>query len=147
LASRTRSPRGTVGPTRRLSLDIDGLKAVNDRFGHAAGDAALVAFASALRQAVRAEDIAVRLGGDEFLVLLQETGEEEATIVADRLLEALRSEARDDHVHGVSAGVVGWSPGASVADLLRRADALVYESKRRGGARVMREKDLDRAIS
>ncbi|HEV8468604.1 MAG TPA: GGDEF domain-containing protein [Candidatus Limnocylindria bacterium] len=126
-------------PYSVLAFDIDGLKSINDTFGHAAGDAALVAFASELRKAVRAEDVAVRLGGDEFLVLLPETSAEEAALVGERLLEALHSESRDDRVRGVSAGVVGWTPGSGAEDLMRRADALVYESKRRGGGRLTRE--------
>jgi diguanylate cyclase (GGDEF)-like protein len=127
-------------PYSVLALDIDGLKGINDRFGHAAGDAALVTFAGALRSAVRAEDVAVRLGGDEFLVLLPETAAEEAALVGERLLEALHSESRDDRVRGVSAGVdrmdarywSGGPPASGRCARLRKQTARRWTSDARG---------------
>jgi diguanylate cyclase (GGDEF)-like protein len=125
-----------------VAFDVDGLKKINDGFGHAAGDAALVALAASLRAAVRSEDVAVRVGGDEFVVLLPDAGEDDAFAVGERLLETLRSEARPDRVRSVSAGVVAWRAGATSEELLREADALSYQSKRRGGAGLTRARDL-----
>jgi diguanylate cyclase (GGDEF)-like protein len=125
-----------------LAFDVDGLKKLNDRFGHAAGDAALADLAASVRAAVRVEDVAVRIGGDEFLVLLPYTGEEDAVVIGERLLETLLAETRPDRVRSVSAGVVTWTEGATTEGLLREADMLSYESKRRGGARLTRSRDL-----
>ena len=125
-----------------LAFDVDGLKKLNDQFGHAAGDAALVALAASVRAAVRFEDVAVRVGGDEFVVLLPDAGEDAALAVGERLVKSLGSETRADRVRGVSAGIVAWRPGVTAEELLAEADALSYESKRRGGARVTRARDV-----
>ncbi len=76
-------------PLAVLALDVDGLRRVNDGLGHRAGDAALRAVAHALSETTRATDIAARTGGDEFMVFLLQTTEEEAVACARRLLEAL----------------------------------------------------------
>jgi diguanylate cyclase (GGDEF)-like protein len=128
-----------------LAFDVDGLKKLNDRFGHAAGDVALVALAASVRAVVRFEDIAVRVGGDEFLVLLPNTGESEGIVVGERLLETVLAETRSDRVQSVSAGIATWRKGATAEELTREADALSYESKRRGGARLTRARDLSAA--
>jgi len=116
-------------------LDIDGLKAVNDRRGHAAGDRVLVSFAGAARTAARSVDIVARLGGDEFVVLMPETDEDAALPLADRLREVC-SQAAGAGVEPVtcSVGVVTYeqAPG-DVEELLARADALMYEAKAAGG--------------
>jgi diguanylate cyclase (GGDEF)-like protein len=125
-----------------LAFDVDGLKKVNDQFGHAAGDAALAALAKAVRAAVRLEDIAVRVGGDEFVVLLPDTDEDEAAIVGERLVTAVLAETRPDRVAGVSVGLATWRDGVTAEELLREADALSYESKKRGGARLVRVRDI-----
>jgi diguanylate cyclase (GGDEF)-like protein len=121
-----------------VAFDVDGLKKVNDRFGHAAGDAALVALAGCVRAAVRFEDVAVRMGGDEFVVLLPDAGEADAVSVGERLLEMLRAETRPDRLRSVSAGIVAWKRGATPEGLLSEVDALSYESKRNGGGRLTR---------
>lgn len=123
-------------PYALLALDLDGFKQVNDTAGHEAGDAALVEFAQQLRRAVRADDIAVRMGGDEFVVLLPEATENDAVALAERLQTAIRQTGGRHLVRGMSAGAVGWKPYATAAQLIAEADRLVYESKRRGGGRV-----------
>lgn len=123
-------------PYALLALDLDGFKQINDTAGHAAGDAALVGFAEQLRRAVRGDDIAVRMGGDEFIVLLPEATESDAVALAERLQTAIRETGGRHLVRGMSAGAVAWHPYATPARLIAEADRLVYESKRTGGGRV-----------
>jgi len=116
-------------------LDVDGFKGVNDRHGHAIGDRALIALASAARVASRSVDTVARLGGDEFVVLMPETDEYAALPLADRLREVC-SQAAGAGAEPVtcSVGVVTYEqPPNDVEELLARADALMYEAKAAGG--------------
>lgn len=107
-----------------LFVDVDGLKAVNDRLGHAAGDRRLKEVAQGLRRAVRREDRVFRWGGDEFLVVLPNTDAATATALARRLKEALAS-------LGVSVGVAAWLPGEPTWEaVVHRADLAMYRDKR-----------------
>jgi diguanylate cyclase (GGDEF)-like protein len=123
-------------PYAILALDLDGLKQINDTSGHAAGDAALVAFAEQLTLAVRADDIAVRTGGDEFVILLPDATVSDAVALSMRLQTAIRDTRGRDRIRALSAGAVVWKPQATIAGLIAEADALVYQSKRAGGGRV-----------
>lgn len=121
-----------------LFLDLDNFKNVNDSLGHEAGDRVLVALAERLRACVRPGDTVARLGGDEFTVLLDRAGEVEARRVAERILQGLGAPVTIDGRQfrltpsiGVSLGGAGTRP----ADLLRNADAAMYEAKRAGKAR------------
>jgi len=122
-----------------LFLDLDGFKAVNDEFGHEAGDGLLVAVAGRLGMRLRSEDTIERFGGDEFTVLLQNVGGlSAATEVADRILEELREpfllEGREHHVT-VSIGIALSTPAeVDPTPMLRRADEAMYMAKQRGGA-------------
>ncbi|NEM08933.1 diguanylate cyclase domain-containing protein [Geodermatophilus normandii] len=120
-----------------LFVDLDGFKAVNDRFGHAAGDELLQVVAGRLQQRVRRRDLLARLGGDEFLVALPdlrpETALAEATRVADELTASIRRAVplfgTEVHV-GASIGVsVCPEDGVAFADLLHRADLRMYDRK------------------
>lgn len=112
-------------------LDLDGFKAVNDTYGHATGDEALRTVAGALRDSVRGTDLAARVGGDEFVLLLPETDEQGARTLLEevrtRLSEAV---ARRGWEFGVSIGSVTSDEPADTDSLLGRADALMYEQKR-----------------
>jgi diguanylate cyclase (GGDEF)-like protein len=112
-------------PFAILSLDVDGLKAVNDSRGHQAGDALLRGIADALRSVLRSEDIAVRTGGDEFVVLLPDADRGEAVKVAYRIRQ--RVAAIGDH--GVSTGIAVWRRGSDPEEALRDADAELYRAK------------------
>ncbi len=120
-----------------LFVDLDGFKAVNDRFGHAAGDELLQVVARRLQERVRRRDLLARLGGDEFLVALPdlrpETALAEATRVADELTASLRRAVPlfGSEVHvGASIGVsVCPEDGVVFADLLHRADLRMYDRK------------------
>lgn len=113
-----------------LLLDIDRLKRVNDTFGHLVGDQLIRCFAECLQKAIRGSDLAVRLGGDEFLVLLSECKPDEVRYVLDRLTGA--SIDSDGHVIPLtfSAGWSDYVPGDQPEDLLERADAALYTNKR-----------------
>jgi diguanylate cyclase (GGDEF)-like protein/PAS domain S-box-containing protein len=123
-----------------LFLDLDGFKAVNDDFGHEAGDRLLVAVAGRLSMRLRSEDTVARFGGDEFTVLLQNVGgPSEATEVAHRILEDLREpfllEGREHHVTA-SIGIALSTPAEEdPTPILRRADEAMYLAKQRGRAR------------
>jgi diguanylate cyclase (GGDEF)-like protein len=111
-------------------LDLNGLKEVNDEFGHGAGDELIKGFAERLNKAIRGTDLAVRLGGDEFLVLLPECKPEEVRHVLSRL-SGLRVECNERLVEvSFSAGWTNFRPGEPPGDLLKRADDALYVNKR-----------------
>jgi diguanylate cyclase (GGDEF)-like protein len=114
-------------------LDLDGFKSVNDGAGHAAGDRLLQEVGAAMEAASRAGDIAFRVGGDEFAVLLPESGTEEADAAVRRIVVA--GSLVDDRV-GVSWGVATWpADGIAKEQVLATADERLYEMKRARGAR------------
>jgi len=122
-------------------IDLDGFKAVNDTFGHLAGDAILRAVAERLRHTVRSGDMVGRLGGDEFLVVAPVQSREAAGELARRLLVALsqplRIEERTVSLGG-SIGVLFCAEGACPArEVIRDADLALYEAKRRGKGRIV----------
>ena len=118
-------------------LDVDGLKRINDTYGHLAGDALLREVSNALTDAVRGEDVVARYGGDEFVVLLPSTGAAAATVVAQRISDGIarhRFMAGRDllQIPGVSLGVATFpQDGTTAEDLLAAADATLYQQKRR----------------
>ena len=121
------------GALSLLSLDLDGLKRVNDSAGHKAGDEVLTSFAALLGSVCRVEDLPGRLGGDEFSVLLPHTDQSGALGLAERVLTAVRScEALAQRGVTVSGGVAQWTSGELPADLLRRADRALYVAKPSG---------------
>jgi diguanylate cyclase (GGDEF)-like protein len=127
-----------------LMLDLDGLKPINDRFGHYFGDRMLQAVAEAVRQGIRVIDTAARYGGDEFVVLLPETDTEGAAVVAEKLrrsVAAIRLNAGTDVLRStISIGVVAFPDDGRTADALtNRADQVMYGAKRAGRDRVLVE--------
>ncbi|HEU4973984.1 MAG TPA: GGDEF domain-containing protein [Baekduia sp.] len=118
-----------------LALDLDGLKAVNDRYGHVAGDGLILAVADSIRSVARAGDVVARVGGDEFVCVAFDAGEHEAGGVAARILEEIGSVRYRDLSPAVSIGVASASPGVSLDTALQRADSAMYAAKRAGGMR------------
>lgn len=122
--------RRVRGPAVVL-LDLDGLKDLNDRFGHGAGDDAIRATAGRCLACVRAEDLAARLGGDEFAVLLPDTDLEGARIVAHRLRDAIEGTRVCGEPLRVSVGIAVTGPdGDNEGSLLAVADERLYRDKR-----------------
>jgi diguanylate cyclase (GGDEF)-like protein len=124
-----------------ISLDLDGMKLANDRFGHDFGDQVLRRVASVLLSAVPRPDCAIRLGGDEFLLLLPNSTLDEATTVAERLRSDIRDLRIAPHEEGslirASLGVISLEPGPHRwQNLLRRADEAMYRAKQSGRDRV-----------
>jgi len=121
-----------------LLVDVDNFKAVNDHHGHATGDAALVRLARILSKSVRPQDLAVRIGGDEFVILLAETEIDAARDRAHALLVAMVSEAwweiHPDLQMTVCIGIAVDHP-ARIDELAAHADAALYRAKATGGAR------------
>jgi diguanylate cyclase (GGDEF)-like protein len=129
-------------PLTLAMLDLDGFKAVNDVYGHAAGDEILVAIAAVLKSEVRSPDRVGRVGGEEFLVLFPHTDSHGAAAVAARLCEGLRGQCfpvlRGERNMTLSVGVAQVSPSDGDLDAtLRRADVALYEAKRTGRDRFV----------
>jgi diguanylate cyclase (GGDEF)-like protein len=134
LAERIRAAQGAEARSSQLFyLDLDGFKAVNDRFGHTVGDAVLTQLARRILALLRSGDTAARLGGDEFAVLCVNTEPRHAPAIAQRLQAAAAQPFLVDGVEiRISAAVGSCRAGhAEPADLLREADRRMYESKRR----------------
>lgn len=121
-------------PAVILYLDLDGFKGVNDRLGHAAGDAALVRVAELLLANVRESDAVGRLGGDEFALLMLNAGIEEGRDKARKLTEALATDGFDWEGRktelGGSFGVRAWAQQADAETWLAEADAAMWVRKR-----------------
>ena len=129
-------------PLACAMVDLDGLKEINDKLGHAAGNRAIVALADAVREELRDTDFAARYGGDEFVVLLPQTNETQGAQFAERLRRRLVEVSQDAGLPvrgsiGVAAVNAGELDSADAAeDLLRRADEALYRAKRSGRDRV-----------
>jgi diguanylate cyclase (GGDEF)-like protein len=128
-------------PLSMLMLDIDHFKSVNDRYGHAVGDDAIISVAHAAVQAKRGPDVVGRLGGEEFAILLPETDAAQAAVVAERIRQNVEQQSLSTHNvrFGVtiSVGIATASTDMSgIEALLRKADEALYEAKSAGRNRV-----------
>lgn len=120
--------------------DLDHFKSINDEFGHAVGDDVLRTVGVRIRRNLRAEDLAVRWGGEEFLLLLPGTDRDSAVRAADKIRLAIADQPVDFPDHSVpvtiSFGVAQLADGDEAADLIRRADKAMYRAKSLGRNRV-----------
>lgn len=123
-------------PVALLLVDLDGLKQINDRYGHDAGDAALVRLAEVIRSQLRETDLAARWGGDEFAILAPNASQASALALAERIRARVPGEGTRWHVTA-SVGVAAAEPDVDgmlvdSAMLMRLADAAMYKAKRSG---------------
>ena len=121
-------------PVSMVFLDLDKFKPINDQFGHAEGDRALITFAELMRQSFRDSDVFARIGGDEFVVLLTNTETDLAAKIVERfrnLVDTYNVESNRGYDICFSDGIVSMHPDQDslVEDLLREADVLMYEKK------------------
>ncbi len=140
--------RGVVGQLAILFVDLDGFKPINDSFGHAAGDVILRGAADRLRSAAREGDTVARVGGDEFLLLLENVGDAAACVsVAKRVLAALSKpfEVSGKQVQiACSIGIAMYPGHGERSKLVANADAAMYAAKRAGGCcHVLFEPHMD----
>jgi diguanylate cyclase (GGDEF)-like protein len=128
-------------------IDLDGFKGVNDRFGHATGDAVLVTVAKRLRASVRDGDVVCRIGGDEFVILLPDITEDESAAVARRIIARVAEPFEFAPAARVGASIgLASAPrdGVTADELLSAADRAMYEAKRGGkGAFVVYDNAAD----
>ena len=128
-------------PVSLLVCDIDHFKAVNDTWGHSAGDKVIAAFGHLISDKIRPDDCAGRVGGEEFCVLVWNCDERGAASLADRLRISFAAAPIDgvarDHRFTASFGVAQWLPGETYANVFVRADAALYTAKR-GGRNMVR---------
>jgi diguanylate cyclase (GGDEF)-like protein len=128
-------------PLALLLVDLDGLKRINDRFGHHAGDEAIRILADAIRSQLRETDFAARWGGDEFAVVAPNTTENAAVALAERIRSSILRQGKGWTLSG-SVGVATIDPRTKEviedpAALMRAADAALYEAKRTGRNKVV----------
>ena len=117
-------------PLTVLALDLDKFKQINDTYGHPAGDEVLKTFASRLNSAIRLSDLASRMGGDEFMVLLPECAIDRAEILLARLRPMeIKYDGQTIPIR-FSAGWVGYEKGETIEQFLERADRTLYADKR-----------------
>lgn len=129
-------------PLAMVLIDVDHFKRVNDDHGHQAGDRLLVEIAQTCAMTLRRTDLLARFGGEEFIVLLPETGQREAVRLAERMRQAVQAGLRDPQ-HPlqvpvtISLGVVAMSAATPTLDaLIRATDQALYDAKRAGRDRV-----------
>src|SRR5437879_3218990 len=136
LGGEIKRSRRTAQPLAVVLLDLDGLKQINDRHGHLAGSLAIRRVAEALLGSCRATDTAARFGGDEFALVLPETGEAAAWHVARGVVDRLATDAEKPNL-SISVGVAVYpGHGETVEALLNAADVALYETKERRKSRA-----------
>jgi diguanylate cyclase (GGDEF)-like protein len=131
-------------PLTLIFIDIDKFKSINDSYGHNGGDGVLVSVSQAIRSATRNQDSIARFGGDEFVILLADTGEQVGTEIAERvrsmIAKRLHNAGTGNCIHvTVSIGLITMSPGSSFQsgkELLEAADRCLYAAKIAGRNRI-----------
>jgi diguanylate cyclase (GGDEF)-like protein len=126
-------------PLTMVAMDLDRFKQINDKLGHMAGDEALKSVARVLKNGVRSSDLLVRMGGDEFLAILDNTDKNSARNLAERLcagVEALDIRATENIRLGISIGLAELREDESLRQWIDRADDILYHAKAEGRSRV-----------
>lgn len=125
-------------PLSLIMLDLDGLKRINDTYGHPSGDSVLIAVAQVIRSRIRKVDLATRFGGDEFVIVLPEADEHEATLVARDICGGIAGLKFMGTEMSACAGVVEWEPSLLTREgLLAAVDNALYQAKEVGPGSVM----------
>lgn len=125
-------------PMSFMMIDVDHFKSYNDQFGHPAGDEALKLVGHVIRETLRGADVAARFGGEEFSILLPQTGPEEAWAIGERLRHNIAETVFPHRVVTASIGIASCSADlCSVVHIVAAADKALYEAKRRGRNRIM----------
>ena len=135
-----RDPESVILPTAVLFVDLDGFKPVNDRFGHQGGDDVLIEVSRRIQGVTRTGDVAVRFGGDEFVLVLANSSRDRAIRVAERIVSAVfepLSVGGSSIRVSCSAGVAMIENESTIHHGVALADAAAYEAKRGGGNRVV----------
>lgn len=143
LAAEVRAHRQEEEPFSLIMMDIDFFKRVNDTFGHEAGDEVLAGFAAVVRRNIKKQDVFVRWGGEEFILVCRHCSGKEAALVAERLRFQVQEAAlfAKEQIT-CSIGVASWRGATdSINHLLKRVDDALYEAKRTGRNRVCQEQD------
>jgi len=122
-------------------IDLDNFKRINDEYGHGTGDDVLRQFSVLLQDSVREVDLVSRYGGEEFVLLLNGVGIETASIVVERIREAVEilPFSQSDLSMTISVGITEYKAPEAVTETLDRADKLLYVAKREGRNRVVQE--------
>lgn len=125
-------------PLTLAALDLDHFKDVNDTMGHLIGDRVLKQVAAVLKEQVRLTDLLVRMGGDEFLLILPDTDREAARNLSERLCRAVEGLNIDVGTTklGISIGLAEWQPGLSKTAWMEQADDILYQAKKNGRSQV-----------
>ncbi|WP_378950017.1 GGDEF domain-containing protein [Mesorhizobium sp. ANAO-SY3R2] len=134
---------GRPKPVCIVACDIDRFKGINDRFGHAAGDLVLLTFAGTIRKVLEGADVAARIGGEEFVIVMNDV----SIGSAFKVTECLRRELADKRFEGLpedlsvtcSFGISQFLPGEGLFDAIARADKILYAAKRAGRNRTFAE--------
>ena len=125
--------QGSSGEVALLFIDLDNFKAVNDTFGHEAGDEVIIETARRLVETTRSDDRVVRLGGDEFVVMCENSSRAEAEKLALRITEAARQPIGDaEYAITASVGIVTMASNSATSEMLEQADAAMYRAKQNG---------------
>ncbi len=126
-------------PITMASLDLDHFKQVNDNLGHQRGDRVLKQVADVFSQGIRSTDLLVRIGGDEFLLVMDDTDQKSGRVLAERLCQAIDDMGIWSDANtklGVSIGLTQWKRGENLEEWMERADDILYNAKAAGRSRV-----------